>query len=332
MNELGLRKVLKALDIDVVKHINGWLMAECPFAAWTHAKGYDRRPSFGIKINAAGLSGYKCFTCGEKGTVASLVNKLSYYRKKNYMTLLTEVDYLESKLGFGDFEQLNCIKADNTLTPLNQASYKGIFPDAMLDKVSANYLASRGISQKTCEKLGLLYDEKEARVLFPVKDENNELYGFSGRLTYNSNTLPKVKDYYGLPKRSMLLGAERYTPGKPIIVVEGLFAYAHLIDIGVENIANVVAIMGSQLTNEKLSILLDWNESVYLLLDNDAGGDAGLFGALGEDGEHKGGGAVDKLRGHVPLYVPLWPEGKYDPDQLTYKEVECIINSTDFYY
>ena len=85
------------------------------------------------------------------------------------------------------------------------------------------------------------------------------------------------------------------------------------------------ALMGSELTRQKANIIRQHGASTYLLLDNDAAGDACLWGR----GNPPSGGAVDVLSRHVPVLVPMWPEGKDDPDQLTLEEVLSMIRDTD---
>ena len=108
------------------------------------------------------------------------------------------------------------------------------------------------------------------------------------------------------------------------MVVEGLFGWAHLIEIGIEDHADVGALMGSELTRQKASIIKQHGASTYLLLDNDAAGDVCLWGR----GEPPTGGAVATLRRDVPVFVPPWPEVKDDPDQLTLEEVLVMLRDT----
>ena len=150
-------------------------------------------------------------------------------------------------------------------------------------------------------------------------------YGFTGR-AIDPGIQPKVKDYFGLPKRFLILGEHLWQNGRPLIIVEGLFAYAHLIKLGVA--ANVGAILGSAMTREKAARIIDLGERTYLLNDNDTGGDIGLYGTPTPEGGRETNGAIDMLTEQVALYVPVWPEGKIDPDELTRKEVDDILMYT----
>lgn len=342
MNERKLKRLLNKLDIKTVGKSRDWLVAQCPFAEWTHKKKKDRRPSFAIKINDRGVSGYKCLTCGMQGRTSMLVRELEHYRDIHYPGLALEADMDEVSYEDMSYEDDYEPEKKQLPKPLNEAQYEGIYPNAWDVKEAIDYLSGRGISTATAQKIGLMYDNDDKRILFPIRDDKGSLYGFSGRSVLPSGekpshyparkTYPKVKDYYGLPKKFMLLGAERFTQGKPVIVVEGLFGYASLIEQGVEELANVVAILGSQLTDEKSEVLISWDESVYLMHDNDDGGDLGLFGPLDKHGKHRGGGAVDSLYKQVVLYVPDWPGDKADPDELTLNDIKEIINNTLPYF
>ena len=108
------------------------------------------------------------------------------------------------------------------------------------------------------------------------------------------------------------------------MVVEGLFGWAHLVEIGIEDHADVGALMGSELTRQKADIIRRHGASTYLVLDDDPAGDVCLWGR----GEPPLGGAVTALCRHVPVFVPPWPAGKDDPDQLTLDEVLIMLHDT----
>ena len=108
----------------------------------------------------------------------------------------------------------------------------------------------------------------------------------------------------------------------------GLRGYAHLIEAGIEAVANVGAILGSYVTPEKAAVIRSLDEPVYLLLDNDEAGEVGIFGRVLPDGRVEGS-ALDALKEYVPVYIPNWPEGKADPDQLTMEDIRTMIETTD---
>ena len=83
------------------------------------------------------------------------------------------------------------------------------------------------------------------------------------------------------------------------------------------------------MTEWKAERLIHHDEPVYLLFDNDDGGDIGVFGTTLPNGERQDNGAVHYLREHVPLFIPGWPEGKDDPDDLTLDELDEMLRTAD---
>lgn len=194
--------------------------------------------------------------------------------------------------------------------------------------------------------LQLLYDPDEMRILFPVFDFRKELYGFSGRSILSDKEIDdlnnrgryrteyrKIRDYTGLPKEKLLLGEHLIDPKKPLWIVEGLFAFAHMIEIGMQVIANPIATLGSRMSSYQKDLIVDYNVPAYLAYDNDAAGEIGIYGpaVTNEEGEivHEGGGALDLLSPHVPTFIPLYPEGVNDPDGLTLDQVREMIENPE---
>lgn len=329
MRREDLLHYLTSLDVRVDNHQSrqNKIVGYCPYARFTHESGEDRRPSFAAFVNDAGLSGFLCMACRKKGTIHYLITSLSRLTGNDYNHLLEEV-LLSEEYGlthFDNYEEALAVKSRPVvLTPLDEAMYKGVYPCATDSLEAREYINNRGISDRTIKDLGLLYDPEEMRVLFEVRRRRDKrLYGYTGRAVYPSAKI-KVKDYAGLPKRNLILGEHRFTRGNPVLIVEGLFGYAWLHEIGAEDYFNIGAIMGSVLTPEKADTLIEFGEPVYLLLDNDGGGELGTFGT-GENGDN---GAVGLLINQIPLFVPLWPDGKTDPDQLTLDEVVSMLRET----
>lgn len=332
MNENALKSVLRRIGIHETKQSRrGWIDFACPLSRFTHANGTDRSMSAGAKINDEGKSGWICHACKNHGSIPHLVIELQKARGVDYSAVVREAEYAEASalvdLDFGSFER----EIPEAPKPLHKPSYEGLFPCVTEVPEALEYVTGRGVYWETIKDLGLLYDPKQRRVLFPVQDQAQNLWGFTGRGIY-PDVEPKVRDYYGLPKRRVILGEERWKQGKPLILVEGLFGYAHLIQENVETVANVGALLGSEMTPEKATIVRGFDEPTFLLFDNDTGGDLGLFGPILPNGTretHRG--AVNLLQKFVPIFVPDWPEGKDDPDQLTLEEIEIILAETPIY-
>ena len=339
VREGTLRDILRRLGVHVTERSrSGWLQAPCPFAPWTHRSGRDRRPSFGAKIEDAGISSYHCHACGMHGRTSGLVRTLQRYghdvgplNDQGYPELAHEADAADL-LGISNqpFE-VPPEERDPLPVPLNEAAYGGIYPAVEECDEAWTYCQGRGLTLPTARLLGMVWDQDQRRVLFPVKDRGGLLYGWTGRAVDGASE-PKVRDYAGLPKRHLVLGEELWRDGLPLMVVEGLFGFAHLIEMGLHNYMNVGALMGHHMTDGKAERIRSLNAPTYLLLDNDPAGDEGLYGTLHRDGTRDFfKGCIGMLFEHVPVKVPAWPEGKDDPDQLTKADVWAIIQDTPLY-
>lgn len=327
MQEGDLRRILAGLNIRPGRTTSsGWMHTSCPLAPWTHRHGTDRSASFAIKVEKGGISAFKCMACKHHGRISSLARKLGYYREEDYDQLIREADHVEmSENEIPDFEDQY---VDDTPMPLDAELFAGIFDNIADHPPAIAYLKERGVGKRAVEYCGLEFDPDKRRIIFPVKDIDGNLYGWTGRAIY-ANPKIKILDYEGLPKRHLVLGQENWERGKPVIIVEGLFAYARLVQLGVTEFANVGAILGSAMTDEKAARIRDFGEPVYLLLDPDPAGDQGTFGNIDDKGvRDETTGAVYKLSGEVPVMVPGYPEGVDDPDKLTLEQVELMIKTT----
>ena len=131
---------------------------------------------------------------------------------------------------------------------------------------------------------------------------------------------------YGFSKHNFLLGEHLYQEGKPFWIVEGLFAYAHMVQLGVRELVNPVATMMSSVSKAQAKKLVNFGESVYLVFDPDRAGDVGVFGTLNREGIFRGGGAIDRLKDHIPTFVPNYPDGLDDPDDMVFEQfISCLL-------
>ncbi|AHC30479.1 DNA primase [Rhizobium phage vB_RleS_L338C] len=351
MDEAPLRSILARLGIRNFPKPNhaGWGHVACPFARYMpqHKSGVDRSQGFAIKVEKDGPSAFNCPVCKMHGRISNLAMNLGRFHDRDY----TEVAY---DADMADLDALNylpafeAVEVDLPPTPLDDAIFDGMFEEPW--KVHNRYpqavrfLQARGVSQATAEKLGLGYDPEKKRITFPVRGFKGELYGFSGR-TIMPDHKPKVLDYENLPKRWLILGVEFWVPGRPIVMVEGLFAYAHFHEIGAAENYNVGALLGSYLTPEKADILKSYDEPVYWFTDPDPAGDDCLFGRVlpGQDqlpeeddepGERellrdRSTSALYALNGHVPQYVPNYPVD--DPDDLTVQQFHWMMDNAELW-
>jgi DNA primase len=162
----------------------------------------------------------------------------------------------------------------------------------------AQYLSQRDFSQEELLAAGLLvqgeagtYDRFRGRLLFPIRDVKGRVSGFGGRALDDS--LPK---YLNTPqtaifdKGSILYALERARDGirreGRAVLVEG---YMDVIAAHQHGFTNVVASMGTALTEGQVRLLRRYTRNLVLALDADAAGSEaalrsqGVTARLGEE-------------------------------------------------
>lgn len=296
-----------------------WVSIPCPLAPWTHEKRRDSNPSAGISVKESGASIFNCFTCHRRGPVPWLLRLLSDKTGENYSGM---ADSIEAGEFFGGhIPEWGEMRGEDSLPePINKQEYFDLYDSA----VGHPYLAKRGISRWAARECELLFDPGdggEPRILFPVYGYDKKLYGFSGRAIRSTAKL-KVKDYFGLPKKRLLLGShllrgdERY-----VILVEGIVDYARMVTMGYPG----MAFMSSTLTEWQAEILKEIGKPVYFFHDDD------------KAGKEARDNAKELLWRHIPVMKVRYPtdctvetpEGDFrppeDPAELTAEQVEEMI-------
>jgi hypothetical protein len=269
-----------------------------------------------------------------KGAVPTLASKLGGYRKKEYKKQRIWAEQVEMQIAstrpVPDWEDQPFEDARN------EATHN--IPDASLlesyNRLYAHpYLSGRGIRYPYPALLGLRFDAFQQRILFPCYDEEGRFRGFTGRSILPEKRLdkknPKVRDYFGLNKRELLLGLPKHLsenrPG-PKLIVEGLFDYARLVSFGY---FSSKAILGTSLTDEKVDILLSSQEPVMLFMDNDLAGWQAAFGLFDEEDNHDTSNAwAYRLYKEIPVWIVPYKQRKLngqDPGSLTREEVQESI-------
>lgn len=319
MDEKNLRHLLFSLKVSVQRATytgssknTRWINISCPFAQWTHAKGSDNNPSFGITLVEDGRSHYKCLACGTKGRVSSLPTRLGGYRGENQSKLRHWAELTEMQIAISrptiDWEASKGIDedehAERTSKPLPSHDLVNGYPRAL----GLRYLRKRGIIWPTPLTLNLRYDDYQHRILFPCYDPLGRFRGFTGRSTLPASRLskrnPKVRDYHGLDKRQLFLGLRGQYSG-PTVITEGLFDYAAGVQAGFKNSK---AILGTALTDEKVDILINAGNPVYFFMDNDRAGWNSLFGIFDKDGQlEKDNAWAYRLYQEIPVWIVPYP-------------------------
>ena len=294
------------------------IVATCPIHRKADGSS-ERNPSFTLSL-VSGL--WQCHSCKEKGALPRLLRLITdgYQVTKLYEDL------------FEDLRKQRAVErpahlASNYVTdnPLPEAvlGFFDMCPTPMLEE---------GFTEETIKRFEVGFDMKHYRITFPIRDIDGTLMGVSGRTVIDAEPRHRVYDIeyeaYGLQRqrparKSMTLWNghtlypslfSTYNP-EPIVVVEGFKACMWLWQWG---ITNVVALLGSTLSQTHKWLLERVGAPVYLMLDNDAAG----LKARKDIGE--------RLAKSLPLYMV-----EYDyrqPSDVPPEELTPIFGRAESYY
>ena len=164
----------------------------------------------------------------------------------------------------------------------------GFAPDAW--DTLAGQLRAKGISLEKAGEIGLLssrkaggyYDRFRNRIIFPIRNNARQVIGFGGRIIdegepkyLNSPESPiysKRGSLYGLPLASQEISRENRA-----LVVEG---YLDVITLHQAGIPNVVAALGTALSEQHIGLLRRYSNSIIMVFDADAAGEKAMVRSL----------------------------------------------------
>lgn len=319
----------------------------CPFHSET-------RPSCGINIYT--LVG-QCFACEESFNLAKLVahcldftlpsgrydyNRAYNWLEEKYNVKKRSVNYnpkspLRRIEDEEDLEEQEDKPKRHEISKLKLAVYKS-------GKVIHKYFLDRGFTKETARKFMIGWDNKRKRITIPVFWEDGALCGIIGRAVLEMKIDGKPNpEFYKVYKKSELNDVKYYIYDKfpvgdilyplphfkliddTVILVEGALDAIWLHQLG---FPNTLATLGSKLSfnkreqrSKQVDILHNLGvRKVILLRDLDT---AGIKGA---EHDYK----ILKQEGFL-VYKSEYPEGKSDPQELTYKELYSILNNKHLY-
>ncbi len=189
-----------------------------------------------------------------------------------------------------------------------------------------SHLHTLGFTDDVLLDAGLLFQREEdgdvrprfrGRLIFPILDASGRHVGFGGRLlgtgepkylnSPESRVYSKARLLYGLNwAKNAIRRAER------AILVEGYF---DVLRVAASGLPNVVAPLGTSLTEEQAKLLRRYTTTAYLLYDGDAAGMKASFRA----------GDVLLREGFAVMVVSL-PEGE-DPDTFVRKHGAAALDT-----
>ena len=258
MSRAKITQICRDLGIQKILVVDDELRGRCP---WGHHE--DIHPSWGINLDS-GLS--HCFACNEDANLITLVmhlKEMSLWQAKQYLNEVLP-DYQDvSEIA----RQIQALQVDQRNPYLDN-----IIMDAYLN-IEDVYDSYRDIPFYIYRQYGVKYDPLTERIAIPVYDEFGRLRVVVGRRTHTDQE-PKYKPVVpesGAKFKDVLYGLHRMpTPSHvhEITVTEGYWGVYRLIN---EGIINVVALMGTTMSDGQFRKLVNYDQ-VILLLDPDEAG------------------------------------------------------------
>ena len=278
----------------------------CPFHG-------EKTPSFYINTSK---QIYKCFGCGEGGDVINFVMKMENLDFIDAVKLLASRYGIEINTNMDEDTKLR-IEKSKKYQDIHTEAARFYFTNLIKEKNPGyQYLRTRGLDDKIIKKFGLgyslnswntlrdyllskgyekkdliecglfgyksetdtIYDKFRNRVMFPIFDYRGNVIGFGGRVLDDS--LPKYlnsPDSLIFNKRLNLYGlnfARKEIKDRTVILVEG---YMDLISLYQYDIKNVVATLGTALTEQQGQLIKRYADTAIISYDSD---DAGVKATL----------------------------------------------------
>lgn len=301
----------------------------CPFHS-------EKTPSFVVYQDT---QSYYCFGCGAGGDVITfikMIENLDYIESIRYLATrvgmtVPEGEYddkqartkakiyeinretakffhacLKSEVGRGGYEYLrNRQLLDSTIVAFGL----GFAPDSWSSLY--NHLKKLGFTnEEVCEaavcvksKNDTYYDSFRNRVMFPIIDLRGNVIGFGGRVLDDSK--PKYLNTPDTPvfKKSKNLFSMNFAKNEikeKVILAEG---YMDVIAINAAGFKNVVATLGTALTEEQCLLISKYAKQVVIAYDSDE---------AGQKATHR---AINLLSSADVTAKVLKMEGAKDPDE-----------------
>ena len=302
-------------NIDIVSLVSEYVKLEkrgqnylglCPFHN-------EKTPSFTVSPEKKIAH---CFGCGKGGNIfqfVSLIENITYNQaiaklgtrlgldiesndnKEASYDLNNELDimYYGHRLlaDYYNYILLNTKEAEDSLKYLlNRGLSEDVIKHFNLgyaprdNNIALNFFNSNKINLDLMVEAGLLgkndngdyYDVFKDRVMFPIKNNQNQVVAFSGRTMSSDKSVPKYYNTHEtkiFEKRTVLYN---YSDARSFIAKENEVilceGYMDVIKAHQNGMKNAVALMGTNIDNNKLKELLSLVKKITLSLDNDEAG------------------------------------------------------------
>lgn len=287
---------------------------------------------------------YKCFSCGAAGNVFTFVSEYENVKFLEAVKIVADkcgipfhgtITKERPKVNKEEYEIMSLALKfyQNNLQSTEGKAAKEYLKKRVLDEtvikefdlglalggnVSLNkLLLSKKYSTDTLIKLGLVNEHDgyindifKYRIMFPIHDLDGNVVGFTGRIYENNDQAKYInsKESVIFKKGQILFNYHRAKSEikrkKEVILVEGNMDAIRMYSSGIKN---VLALMGTSLTKEQVSIIKSLRANIILMFDNDNAGEIATYQ----------NGTILEEAGLNPQIVRI--SGPKDPDEYIIK-------------
>ena len=287
---------------------------------------------------------YKCFSCGAAGNVFTFVSEYENVKFLEAVKIVADkcgipfhgtITKERPKVNKEEYEIMSLALKfyQNNLQSTEGKIAKEYLKKRALDEtvikefdlglalggnVSLNkLLLSKKYSTDTLIKLGLINEHDgyindifKYRIMFPIHDLDGNVVGFTGRIYENNDQAKYInsKESVIFKKGQILFNYHRAKSEikrkKEAILVEGNMDAIRMYSSGIKN---VLALMGTSLTKEQVSIIKSLRANIILMFDNDNAGEIATYQ----------NGTILEEAGLNPQIVRI--SGPKDPDEYIIK-------------
>ena len=287
---------------------------------------------------------YKCFSCGAAGNVFTFVSEYENVKFLEAVKIVADkcgipfhgtITKERPKVNKEEYEIMSLALKfyQNNLQSTEGKAAKEYLKKRALDEtvikefdlglalggnVSLNkLLLSKKYSTDTLIKLGLVNEHDgyindifKYRIMFPIHDLDGNVVGFTGRIYENNDQAKYInsKESVIFKKGQILFNYHRAKSEikrkKEVILVEGNMDAIRMYSSGIKN---VLALMGTSLTKEQVSIIKSLRANIILMFDNDNAGEIATYQ----------NGTILEEAGLNPQIVRI--SGPKDPDEYIIK-------------
>jgi len=288
----NLEKNIRDLFDNYNIHIQNEGMSEvnifCPFHKNLHS------PAFYINMKT-GL--WQCFnpSCGKKGNFRHLYKQVTGkpFGKDVRLDHVSLQNHIDRQLNYeeGEKEQLNISDIE-----IDYAS-----EDDLLKLLT---LHERGLEYETLQYFDVGYSTAKDRVVIPVRDAQYKVVGFIGRAV-RSDQEPRYLYNKGFKRADYLFNIQNAKKYNSCIIAEGSVDAMFIHQAG---FPNVVATLGSKISEYQYKLMRRYFDSIIIFSDND------------EAGEHMKHDILSACSGKE-LYTVELPADKKDAGDMTHEEI-----------